>query len=259
MLDDPFGIKVVVGGAVELAKARWLPVLTAKGATRAELIKARGEFEVRKLENQLKVIEIAEEKLRVKGLASAPLSEEVLYNVLEECGRTSSEKVQELWSNLLVTSSGANVSDHRILTYVGILRQLSHHDAVVITEAVKLIPVETKNLWINSYWLDYQFVDYPNKLGRIYYTFNRHDEGNVESDSYSFLDSSDAGDFMFSLMNLERYGLIARSKRSFLKNECEQFNFTSIGTGFLNAIGVLPSSGIWFMDIEYFESMNPYL
>ena len=82
--DDPFGLKVAVGGVVELVKDYLQPIAKAKGETHAELIRIRGKFEARKLENQFHVIECAEENLDELIIEANPIDEDVMKIVLEE-------------------------------------------------------------------------------------------------------------------------------------------------------------------------------
>jgi len=263
--DDPFGIKVLVGGGVELAKARWLPVLAAKGEARAALIRTKGEFEVRKLDNQYRVIEKAEEKLTERGVVPNPVNEDVLYSILEESGRTSNADLHELWSELLTASATELADSDKILTCISILRQISPFDATQIRKLVQFIPESDKEIDVISYWLNTGWngagVENETEFGEISCQVTVH-IGNGIDESFNskkpFGDWDEYAQFILVLRNLERIGLVTRlKKQQFPLNVLfEQFNFTMIGRLFLNGVGLLPSQYIYFSDIEFLDSLS---
>ncbi|MBK6909955.1 MAG: hypothetical protein IPH10_03345 [bacterium] len=164
--DDPFGIKVAVGGVVELAKARWLPVLAATGEARAELVRARGEFEVRRLENQLRVIEQAEEILLKTGEMPNPLSQDLLFAVLDEAGRTSSEVLQRHWAELLARCAEGSLQKREYSRATNSSSKMPAKDAQFLSLLVGMVPVQKAKVRVLYYACDLGDCGYDNDSDR---------------------------------------------------------------------------------------------
>ncbi|MBK8130461.1 MAG: hypothetical protein IPK53_16680 [bacterium] len=250
--DDPFGIKVAVGGVVELAKARWLPVLAATGEARAELVRARGEFEVRRLENQLRVIEQAEEILLKTGEMPNPLSQDLLFAVLDEAGRTSSEVLQRHWAELLARCAGGKSSEERIFTCHSILRQMSAKDAQFLSLLVGMVPVQKAKVRVLYYACDLTVGTITIQTGNIscLYQENTTSEDDFSDDLSTKLWLSgieELENFRFFLRNIERIGLTIHVSRDDFW-DTETFTFSIIGEEFLKNVGIASRDLINFPD-----------
>lgn len=263
--DDPFGVKVVVGGAVELVKARWLPELAARGEARAALVKARGEFEVRKLENQFKVVDLAEQKIRERELNPQPVEDDLLFSVLEESGRTSDETLHNLWSELLVSASTQTKDKSRTLTSVSILRQLSPKDAALITNLLQLIPPSTLKTQVTLFQLNTGWktktIENESEFGEISCIGDFYPEAGEAKHfevKFKFKNWEENEEFVFGLRNIERVGLIHRSKdkKYPLSALLEQFNFTIIGIAFLERVGLIFHNNLSFSNLEFLETLK---
>jgi len=263
--NDLFGIKVVVGGVVELAKDYLHPIALAKGEARAELIRVRGAFEARRLENQLRVIEMAESRLKERGVEANPVNEDILYSVLEESGRTSNAQLHELWSDLLASAATDNADTNRLLTAISILQQLTPHDAMKIRYLLRLLPETGKETSVTSFWLNTGWkghgVENESEFGCVSCTCTLYGEGE-SSESYdkvsSFGSWDEYAEFLVALRNLERIGLIVRlkSQKYPMSAVLEEFNFTLIGQLFLNAVGCFPNKDVTFTDIEFLDTLS---
>lgn len=253
--DDPFGLKVAVGGAVELVKARWLPVLSARGEARAALVKARGEIEVRKLENQLAVVGKAEQLLRDREITPHAISDDAFANVLDGAGRASDSTLQEMWAELLATAASTNRFDTRLQTFSNVLTQLSAGDAALIKLLIDLIPRDKGSIHIIRYYLNYDGKGEQRELS-CSFTLSKEDQ-NLLSSQHVFSSDDELGDIVFSLYNLRRLGIVAMSDRMpwVIQMSSDQFSFSYFGQWMLQSVGVLQDVDVEFSDLELLDKL----
>jgi hypothetical protein len=250
-------LTVFVDGVVQAARTYLDPVLAAKGEAAAALIHTRSKYEVRKLENQLAIIEKTDKLLQERGGISNPIHEDSFSNAIEGAGKASDEKVRQMWAELLVKAVTTNGFETRLQTFSNVLAQLSPGDAAFLNVLVGMIPNATA-IRLTSYFLRYEGKQ-ENGFQKIECHYSLRERPETTLNEYLLNTHAEFLDAIFSLNNLHRMGLIVKSQSLPLQLllDTDQFTFTFFGQWFINSVGLLNGRDAEFEDMEILDKMFP--